>query len=363
MAAVRFGLVLSVLLILQTVSVCRGVPVVTGVQSSVEGDMRNITIRYQAETRPVVLWKVGSFLSHFGNTTHTFSDSEGEATLHMYIDPQLNDFREDILTCIYGDSYEINLVFVKDDIINSRLERNNITPLVFSSQPDGIVNFDEDERVDIDLSIESENLGLFEIYFTLGMLNSFDYRSLPPLNTYIESIPVVEPRHSFILPDLNNSRASTVEHTLASIDTSYPYTEGEVKFVVGLRVRSAYSLLDRIIIRRWVYLKNRGHVSPFWNSVSLVDDPQNRHNNEIIHTRFPYTQIDAIGYPKPVLKLFRDCREITEPEVEMITIGTPYRTRKIFRFKNVTDSLQGTYYASASNGHNQVTQMYYIQVL
>lgn len=285
----------------------------------------------------------------------------------MYLDPRHNDLREDILTCIYGDNYEINLVFVKGDIINSRLERNNITPLVLSTQPDGIVNFDEDERVDIDLSIEAENLGLFEIYFTLGIITSFDYRSLPPLKTYIESNPEVEPRHprgnSFILPDLNITRASTVEHTLASIDTSYPYTEGEVKFVVGLRVRSAYSILDRIIIRRWVYLKNRGHVSPFRNSVNLVDDPQNRHNNEMIHTRFPYTQIDAIGYPKPVLKLFRDCREITEPEVETITIGTPYRTRRIFRFKNVTDSLQGTYYASASNGDNQVTQMYYIKVL
>ncbi|XP_046561248.1 uncharacterized protein LOC124270255 [Haliotis rubra] len=368
MAAVRVGVLLPLFLVLHTVCVCRGVPVVTDVQLSVEGDMRNITVTYEAENRPVVLWKVGDFVSHLENTTHTFSGSEGETTLHMYIDPQRRDRQRQILTCIYGDDYEINLFFQEGDIRNSRLERNTINPLVFRSQPDGLVNFDENERINFSLSLESENLGSFEMDFTVGILSSFDYRSLPPLETRIYSIPYLEDhwfrrRNSFILPPLNITPTSTIERTVASIDTTFPYTEGEVKFAVRLGINSAYSLLDKIIIRRWVYVKNRGHVSPFRNSVNFVDDPQNRHNNEVIHTRWPYTQVDAMGYPKPVLKLFRDCREITEPEVETFSIGTDFRSRKIFRFKNVTEALKGAYYVSASSGDTEVSKMYYIYVL
>ncbi|XP_067662593.1 uncharacterized protein [Haliotis asinina] len=368
MAVVGLGAALKLLLVLQTVSVCRGVPVVTYVHLSVEGDMRNITVTYEAEKQPVVLWKVDDFISHLDNTTHTFSGSEGAATLHMYIDPRRSDRQRQILTCIYGDDYEINLFFQKGDIRTSRFERNTINPLVFRSLPDGLVNFDENERVNFSLSLESEDLGSFEMDFTVGILSSFDYRPLPPLETRIYSIPYLEHhwfrrRNSFILPPLNITNTSTVERTVASIDTTFPYTEGEVKFAVGLGVNSAYSLLDTIIIRRWVYVKNRGHDAPFRNSINFVDDPQRRHNNEVIHTRWPYTQVDAMGYPKPVLKLFRDCREITEPEVETFTIGTSFRSRKIFRFKNVTEALQGAYYVSASSGDTEISKMYYIDVL
>ncbi|XP_071097492.1 uncharacterized protein [Haliotis cracherodii] len=362
MAVVRFELVLPLFLILQTTSICRSVPVVTDVRMSAEGSMRHITVSYEAENQPIVLWKVGSFVGHLDNTTNNFTGSEGQATLHMFME----GYAVNIHTFIYGDSYQIELIFNKEVILNSSLEQNAINPLVFRSQPDGLINFDEGELVNIDLSLESETLVSLEMDYTVGILSSFDYQSLPPTETRIHSSKSERHRfyrrNSFILPALNMTRASTIEHTLARINTSFPYTEGEIRFVVALRVDSAYSLLNSIKLRHWVYLKNRRHVSPFQNSVSFVFSELDG-NPEYINSRWPYTHADAMGYPKPVLKLFRDCREITEQEVETITTGTRYRTQTLFRFKNITDSLEGAYYVSASNGDSEVTKMYYIEIL
>ncbi|XP_046371266.2 uncharacterized protein LOC124145527 [Haliotis rufescens] len=155
MAVVRFELVLPLFLILQTASVCRSVPVVTDVRMSAEGSIRHITVSYEAEHQPIVLWKVGSFVSHFDNTTNNFTGSEGQAMLHLFME----DYAINIQTFIYGDSYQIELIFNKEVILNGSLEQNTINPLVFRSQPDGLITFDKGELVDIDLSLESETLG------------------------------------------------------------------------------------------------------------------------------------------------------------------------------------------------------------
>ena len=269
------------------------------------------------------------------------------------------------------DDFSLQLQLRKGDSLMNSFATETYKPIYFISDSGDNISFTKGDVVYLNASVVSEEAKRYRVSHSSVILEALDYSFDPPehvrrlatgsLNQRVTHGYINALTMSAMVP--STSKSNILASLTAVLNTTYDLTEGKLAFITEVGVSSR--LVGGMIMTREVYVKERGHDSPFQNNALTFSQASGAFDGLFDHsvTRSdPRINIMVVGNPRPTVSLYRGCEELREPEIIKLESGSRFTAQVTFMFNNFSQAVEGAYLLVTTSGTKELRDIFFVDV-